>query len=124
MNEIDIEFVGDINELRYSAEFTWENFFFDLDCTSYGSDVQEYEVKFPAKDYNKMKVIRLNHQFYPIIKEKIVVWVDKPGRNKKKLVEELKKECLNLLNKELQDKEEFTTLMIYEIFENEDLKIK
>ena len=43
--------------------------------------------------------------------------------NKTKLVEELKKECVYYLQKEMQNSD-FSKEIIYQIFENENIKLK
>lgn len=124
MKEINIEFTSDIDVLSIVAEFCWENaLFFNLSCTLYTQDTQEYDIVFPEKDYSKNLVIKLNSPYDSIIKEKIVVWVDKPDKNKTKLVEELKKECVYYLQKEMQNSD-FSKEIIYQIFENENIKLK
>lgn len=123
MKEMNIELTSDINKIDIMVEFCWENaLYFKLNCAFYTQYIQEYDVIFPEKKYSN-NIIKLNTSYSPIIKEKIVVQIDRPDQHKEDFIKALKKECVYILQKEMKKKYSRRSF-ITQIFENENFKLK
>ncbi len=121
-----LTFIGKREDLRYYFLFLWEEagLYFHVTSTSYGDSAQEYDIIFPAKDYDASNLtIRIGGGFDYIVKEKIVLWVNKPGVRYRQLIEEIKKECIQFLEQELTYDNTLQSL-IYRVFEDPVLRVK